>query len=931
MKIKKIIICLLFVGLVQALLAQKNVKPVYYWSFNGSNPLADSIDSKNLLKANGTVNYVRAMAGKAIDIQQSNSLESSKTLFTTENGLCQKVSIAFLYQVNLAADNVNMSNLLNNNSFQMGLYTQNIRWKTFHKDKKTHVWEIPLDSVGRYNLNYYLDKRFHHWVFTFDSEKGAKQLWIDGILLAEVKDVPILKTPLVESGTTYLQHTQESSKNHGKWDEIAFYNVILSPNYIRKQWVEAQQGKAFSFVETGNFEANNPAILKNMSAPKYDIKEFAPGHPNVNIPAMAQLQSYPAPRFKPFHQIHRNVDWFSLRYATKITPQEEVLALQIELAKNWNYYLVVAQNIAIAPPKAQIEQANNNPWFPLMISSYWGFVNQKEKNPMGEKGPYIQSQNLPNSHYLVDKNGKYLTGKKIWSPASPLDSIQKDGRIQRSYFEKHIATTLTRPIDFIAENGEVFKHPYKDSLLTQDPNVVKDKQKYFPKWDWYTYQSYRRYQADSTYKSSFLNHPLLKNAEYFCYEIDGERQGTRYKYEQTRKIHTPLHNTYYATHSFYPIPHALWATTSGWRNGWNYSMIARSVELSLGDKWFSPFIATGFGANEEENMRPGRWLGLNKALAATGAEFYHNFFYTGKNVSNAANYIWNGTTPGYVQGITSRYTDVFWQGNVLEGDVENPESASKTPLYRFWTGNPNHLVVVRKHNTKEKYVIVGTIQPTQLSPDAAPRTDIVSISLNGETLTFEIRQQGSTYIYEKTEGRTLFYQLDKWHQYEHLSWWSKNIAMEAEVLDSVANGKAQIYTERPSKATTGDFSAFVSYISANKGAKIAYFFQPRNIPEHSQFSLKVRARVKDGGNANLGITFDVNSLDYKQPNVYTGKKTQANDMAISGSEWKWYTIDSNTKAAIIFKGFQPDTPQTLWLAPSSDKIEIDEIVLEAGR
>ena len=483
----------------------------------------------------------------------------------------------------------------------------------------------------------------------------------------------------------------------------------------------------------------------------------------------------------------------------------------------------------------------------------------------------------------------------------------------------------------INENGEVFTHPYKDSLLMQDPNVVKDKQIHFPKWDWYTYQSYRRYQADSTYKSSFLNHPLLKNAEYFYYEIDGERLGTRYQYAQTRKIHPLIRNTYYATHSFYPTPHALWATTSGWRNGWNYSMIARSVELGLGDKWFCPFITTGFDGNEEGNMRPGRWLGLMKALSGTGAEFYHNFFYTGKNVSNPANYIWNGTTASYAQGILSRYTDVFWKGNVLEGDVKNPENASKTPLYRFWTGNPNHLVVIRKHNTKEKYVIVGTIQPTQLSPDAAPRADIVSISLNGETLTFEIRQQGSTYIYEKTEGRTLFYQLDKWHQYEHPAWWSKNIAMEAEVLDSVANGMAQIYTERPSKAATGDFSAFVSYISANKGAKIAYFFQPRNIPEHSQFSLKVRARVKEGGNANLGITFDANSLDYKQPNVYTGKKTQSNDIAISGSEWKWYTIDSKTKAAIVFKGFQADTPQTLWLAPSSDKIEIDEIVLEAGK
>lgn len=926
----KITLSAILSSLFQLLFAQQNVKPINYWSFNTSNPLADSIENKNPLKVTGEVSYQKGLVGKAINLYESNAMTTTKSLLTDASGMTNTLSVAFVYQLEMTPANLSSINLITNNSFQIVLLPQAIRFTTFHKDKNRHTWDIPLNGNERQNLNYFLDHHFHHWVFIFDSKKGEKELWIDGLKVAEETTAKELKTALVAEGITYFQATQEDRRNHGKWDEIAFYNTILSPNLIRKQWIEAQQGKPFNFVETGTFAENHAGIHKSMVAQRYDIKAFAPGHPNVNIPAMTQLQSYPAPRFKPFHQLHRNVDWFSMRYADKTTPNEEVLALWIELAKNWNYYLTVVQNVAFAPAKGQIQQANDNPWFPLMISSYWGFVNQRDKNQMGEKVPYIKSVNLPSSHYLMDKNGKLLTSQKVWSPASPLDSIQKDGRLQRSYFEKYIAPELKRPIDFIGENGEVFEHPYKDSLLMQDPNVVKDKQKHLPKVDWYTYQSYRRYQADSTYKAEFMKHPLLKNAEYFYYEIEGERLGTRYKYEQMRKIHTPLRNTYYATHSFYPVPHALWASTSGWRNGWYYTMQARSIELSLGDKWFCPFITTGFSANEEENMRPARWLGLTKALAVTGAEFYHNFFYTGKETSQAKNYIWNAVIPAYTQAITSHYMDIFLQGSVLEGDMKNPEDYFKTPIYRFWTGNPNHLVVVRKHDSKEKYVITGSIQPLQLNPTAAPRIDTVSISLNGETLTFEIRQQGSTYIYDKSNGKPVFYQLDKWHQYEHPAWWSKDIAIQAEVMDSVAGGIAKIYTECPSKAVAGDYSTYTSYIAANNGTKIAYFFQARNIPEHRQFSLKVRARVKDGGNANLGMVFDANSLDYKQPNVYTGKKAQSNEMTISGSEWKWYNVDSKTKSPIIFKGFQADTPQTLWLSPASDKIEIDEIVLDAS-
>ncbi len=916
--------------LFQFLAAQQSAKPVNYWTFNSSNPLADSIENKNPLKVVGEPIYAKGMVGNALSLRTATSLSSSKPLMTAASGMTKALTVSFVYQVEMQPQNLSILYLIMNNSFQLVMLPQAIRWNTFHADKTKHTWDIPLTGTGRNNPNFLLDHHFHHWVFTFDSQKGQKQLWIDGLLMAEESAAKELKTPLVAEGITYLQRAQEEGKNLGKWDEVAFYNFALSPNLIRKQWVEAQQGHAFSFVETGTFAENHAAIQKAIPAQTYDIKEFAQGHPNVTQLSVPQLQSYPAPRYKPFHALHRNLVWQGITYYDKKEHSEELVNIYIELAKNWNYYYLVTTNVFFPPQKGQIEAANENPWFPLQINSYWGFANAQYYHPTWKKTSYILSDNLPKSAYLTDKNGQYLTGKPVWSPASGLDSIRKDGILARLAFEKNVAPLLKRPIDIIGENGEVFGTIYKDSILAQDPKVVKDKQLHFPDWDWLSYQSYRRYQADSAYRAELMSAKYLQHAQYLYYLVNGEHAGSTFQYKYIRKVHTPLRNSYYATHSFYPVPHNAWATTLGWRKGWNYTMQARNIELALGDKWCSPYIATGFSGDEEKNMRPGRWLGLMKALAGTGAEFYNAFFYTGSDKSDPKNYIWNTVIPSYAQAITSRYTDVFWQGNVLAGDMKNPEDYLKTPTYRFWTGNPNHLVVVRKHESKEKYVIIGTIQPQQLSPDAMPRTEVVSISLAGETLTFEIRQQGSTYIYDKSEGKTVFYQLDKWHQYEHISWWSKNIAMEAEVMDSVMGGNVQILTERLGKVKDGDFSAFTSYIQATKGCKIAYFFQPRNIPEQSQFSLKVRARVKEGGSASLALNYEANSMDYKQPKVYTGKKAQSNEILVSGSEWKWYNIDSKTKAAIIFKGFLPDTPQTLWLLPSSDKIEIDELVLEAN-
>lgn len=49
--------------------------------------------------------------------------------------------------------------------------------------------------------------------------------------------------------------------------------------------------------------------------------------------------------------------------------------------------------------------------------------------------------------------------------------------------------------------------------------------------------------------------------------------------------------------------------------------------------------------------------------------FSRHFLLGGQTLQNPSNYIWQLTTPGYVQGTTSFYEDLFKNGKLMAGDV----------------------------------------------------------------------------------------------------------------------------------------------------------------------------------------------------------------------------------------------------------------------
>ena len=266
-----------------------------------------------------------------------------------------------------------------------------------------------------------------------------------------------------------------------------------------------------------------------------------------------------------------------------------------------------------------------------------------------------------------------------------------------------------------------------------------------------------------------MNMPALQNTKFSEYQVGGNP--IYMNYNQTRTINKPINGQIYATPDFYPRWPNNWSYgTSAW-NGWGSIAKGRYYELAQGDKLFSPFISPGWSQNEEHNIRPAQYLGLLKALSAAGAEnFNPGFFntasaYGGLNPppANPAGYAWQAVIPSYAQAITSRYENLLRNSDLLEGDVPNPGTNPILPNYSFTAGNQQNLVVIRKDHTQNIYVITGTIQPnSNMIGNAVLESDAI-IKLNGSTLQFDIRRQGSTYIYDNTNPSIpVFYQLDGW-------------------------------------------------------------------------------------------------------------------------------------------------------------------------
>lgn len=609
--------------------------------------------------------------------------------------------------------------------------------------------------------------------------------------------------------------------------------------------------------------------------PHHGTLQYPAGYPANEATAIQQLKNYPLPRYMPGNHLLRLFNWMNPDYlASNGQPdvtRRQVLKndslVQTELITHWNYGIVIP-NAGCAfnmcgrfkcPIEAKI--ANANPNVSLDVITFW---TQGSPHDIGYKytKPMIMSYKIDAPYSVTfNRDGAKITEINFNFPDS---LIHIDGEVQKFYLS-NIIKCLTRPINRINENGEEPPGPYVYPYVWGDSTIIKMKDTMHAK-TWPEFAAARKLQMRNAFSSSFMKElPQLKNTMFSFYTVEGGPID-RFNWHIMKNCMTPVNGIHYSTPDFYPRWPKNWKDWEGAWHGWQWIEIGRKKEIKDGDYLFSPFVAAGWSKNYNDNITPGQWLGLLKCLSVIGAEFYYvGYFNLSAPFNNPADYVWQAAMPAYAQAITSRFEDVLRNGNVLFDEKGRP-------IISYNAGDKHVLITARKENNKEKYVICGTYQPFSNDSDEIPEAKNITTTIDGHALSFEVRRQGSVYIYEKTpDNRTIFYQLDKWHQNAHPDHWTQDFEFEAEVADSGVSA-SDIYTTPT--GDKGDFTNFVSYIKMPKDKAALYHFAIRDTVNQSRFLW-----IYYQGTGTLQVNLSNNSR--------AGIKTK-----LAGTQnWKWIKIN----------------------------------------
>lgn len=622
-------------------------------------------------------------------------------------------------------------------------------------------------------------------------------------------------------------------------------------------------------------------LKKDYTVTEIDPLQFPKGYSEPKLSVIEQLKTYPLPRYNPSNKLLHLFNWMNPYYMGGRgynNPKEKkvnnnAVEIQKELITNWNYGIVIPGAAFAMGSKDEsgnplfTELANQNPQIPLHVITFWMQSSPKRAGYKSIK-PMILTNDLDSSVYENIKfNGRIFKRINFKFPDS---LIKVDGYTQK-FFLSNIIKYLTRPINIINENGEEPPGTYMLSLIKKDPAMVELKEKLgYASWE--EFVAVLKLHFRNTYSTCFMNEiKELKNASFNFYAVEGGPID-RFDWNTMKKCMTPINGNYYSTPDFYPRKPDNWKDWQGAWHGWKWIKIGRENEIKKGDNLFSPFVAAGWSKKQEEDIRPGQWLGLLKCLAGVGAEFYYVcYFSLSKQCIDPAKWIWQAAMPSYAQAVTSRFEDVLRNGNVLF-------NSSGNPIIHYNGGDKNVLVTIRKHNQKEKYIISGTYQPFTNDKNEIPEKKNVTISFANQELTFEIRRQGSVYVYEKTaDGKVLFYQLDSWHENTHPDHWNKDFNFEAEVADTIISNN-HIYTDN--KHGTTDYTDFVSYISIDKSFCTTYRFTQRDSLNPVKY---IWLRYKGEG----AITFNIQNESIK--------KFHIEEKLPKSEQWKWHKVSISPK------------------------------------
>lgn len=663
--------------------------------------------------------------------------------------------------------------------------------------------------------------------------------------------------------------------------------------------------------------------FKPLMSQQIDTLEYSTG----NLTAQQQLLNYPLPRFKPNNGLNKNFIWFGLGYFSgrqqpNVTNQMMINTAKIDAVEfytNWNYYFPVTENLGTySSPSNYADTINNlnaalvsiakrNPSWKTSAISFWAQINGN-----------VTNKNLSSDHYLRNTSGQFIdlsgnmTTNKFWSPVAPNLSIISDGEKQRNYLI-NLTNALGRPVTILNENGEVLPLISRNGgVLNNDPFVRSDYDNlsYPPTLNILSTNDYRgRKFTDQTilYRDKLLS--ASQSTIFTHYGLDGQ---TDYRpvWGRSKYINSPINGRYYPTGDFYPRWPNNWRSWAGAWHGLGWFADCKYWEMQSGDSLFSPFVCAGWNIDETKNMRPAQYLATLKILSNWGAEFFYTgYFSLSAPFPDSKNWAWQTVIPVYAQAISSRYETFLKKGYSLDGDVPRYYLTSTTlwpnnPKYLFNTGDNRQLVAVRKLYDSEKYIITTAQMVDSNTIGNAPNVSYGKFKLGTDSLKVEFRRQGSVYYFDK--NLNIFFQLDKWHQYQHPERWNKDIEIEAEVYDSIQNSTLKSYGI-VRVGNNVDMTNVLTTIELNSNSKVWYSFNSRESSRNNVSSTKhfiwVRARNKT-----------INTVSQIEINVNNWNSIFI--PCIDDTNWTWY------KTRRWFR----DRNHTLIFSTNSN-VEIDKIYI----
>lgn len=826
-------------------------------------------------------------------------------------------------------------------------------------------FSVSLTGDGVTSSDYLADGHWHHFAFVKSAATGEASIWIDGqrpSVFHRPANSSLFGRKFQNEGALSIDRVGQSW--NCSLDEMAIYESALPDAVIYAHYADAMIRHRPYTMGSAKFPPPpapapvRPADRTSPTADDFDLQEFAPGTvlptpkgnatQGVHVSAIHQLRRFPRPRFDATavkeHGMMRLYNWMDPAYlAGQGQPNVSVaqlapnsVAIQTELATSWNYGVMI--NPSGSRDVGGLVSA--------MVDAHpeWTLDQTIIRQQTAGKSQ-ISNRTLPKGCYLQNEHGQLITetGAVLPDGGVPLlrvttKELANEVGCPDSLFaldaKKAIAKLMpifencsSCDVSRLNEDGEYLSELSKGNLSV-DPQVLAAFE-HSGAATWQDFHGSWRVRLTAEYRDAiFQGVPAMRQrAKYSEYQVQGTNPYFG-NWSRTRLINTiGRDGMRYSTADFYVPEPRLWFSGAGPWHGINWLEEVRRSEIATGDTLFSPFVAAGWHIAEEENVRPAQWLGLLKLLGIWGAEFFYTgFFSLSKPFPIPANWVWQAVIPSYAQAVTSQYADLFFDSDVLEGDLYSAYTLLQAKGgYSLWAGAGNRIAMARKHRSKDVYVVSVTVQRYSNIRNSSVLSANVSVRLPNTNINLEVeaRRQGSTYVLDNTLTRAAsprLVQLDGFHEPTHPYFWSLHVDVEAEMFQGFLHD-GELHPTIVTESSRGrggvnaySFLDFTSFVRMSCGqAEPRRFFNytleappapddhPANADGTRDAFVWVRARAGTTGNRSAAL----HAVVHAQHPDSTSTVSLSGELELLGiREWTWcrFAVETPSEGA----GFATD-------------------------